>query len=94
MDDSSCMGQYCGGNAIQDWGNGYPQLYGDSHSLEKSISVFDIPKTFRFNYNWDLPIGRGKQPLNRHPGLSLRQRSGRIHAAVAALGGNGHAGSG
>jgi len=69
MDDSSCMGQYCGGNAIQDWGNGYPQLYGDSHSLEKSISVFDIPSTFRFNYNWDLPVGHGKQFLNGAHGV-------------------------
>jgi hypothetical protein len=69
MDDSSCMGQYCGTNAIQDYGNGYPQLYGDSHKLEKSISVFDIPSTFRFNYNWDLPVGRGKQFLNGAHGI-------------------------
>jgi hypothetical protein len=60
MDDSSCMGQYCT-NQIQNWGTGSPQLYGDSHSLEKSISVFDVPSAFRFNYNWDLPVGRGKQ---------------------------------
>jgi hypothetical protein len=61
MDDSSCMGQYCT-NQIQNWGTGAPQLLGDSHSLEKSISTFDIPSTFRFNFNWDLPVGR-RQPL-------------------------------
>jgi hypothetical protein len=60
MDDSSCMGQYCT-NQIQNWGTGAPQLLGDSHKLEKSISTFDIPSTFRFNYNWDLPVGRGKR---------------------------------
>jgi len=59
MDDSSCAGQFCGGN-IQNWGTGSPQLYGDSHSLEKSISVSDIPSTLRYNFNWDLPVGRGK----------------------------------
>jgi hypothetical protein len=67
MDDSSCMGQYCSSNAIQKWGSGWPQLYGDSHSLEKSISVFDIPSTFRFSYNWDLPFGHGRWLLpNAH----------------------------
>ncbi len=68
MDDSSCMGQYCT-NQIQNWGTGSPQLFGDSHSLEKSISVFDVPSAFRFNYNWDLPAGRGKQFLGSAHGV-------------------------
>ena len=59
MDDSSCSGQYCG-TQLQLWGWGVPQIYGDSHSLEKSVSAFDIPHVFRFNYNWDLPVGHGK----------------------------------
>jgi hypothetical protein len=78
------MGQYCGGNAIQDWGNGYPQLYGDSHKLDKSISVFDIPTTFRFNYNWDLPASTsagfpddaGKARPNIVPGVDQFYRAG------------------
>jgi Carboxypeptidase regulatory-like domain len=68
MDDSSCSGQYCG-TPTQNWGTGAPQLYGDSHSLEKSISVFDIPSTFRFNFNWDLPVGKGKAFLNSAKGV-------------------------
>ena len=59
MDDTSCMGQFCS-TPTQNWGTGYPQLYGDSHKLEKSISTSDIPGTFRFNFNWDLPTGKGK----------------------------------
>ena len=39
-------------------------FYGDSHSLEKSISTYDIPSDFRLNYNWDIPVGKGKQFLN------------------------------
>ncbi len=68
MDDSSCAGQYCGGN-IQNWGTGSPQLYGDSHKLEKSISVSDVPSTFRYNFNWDLPVGKGKGLLNGTRGV-------------------------
>jgi hypothetical protein len=87
MDDISCMGQFCT-NQIQNWGTGQPQLYGDSHSLEKSISTYDIPSDFRLNYNWDLPVGRGKHFLNNAPrwldeivgnwktGGNLEERSG------------------
>ncbi|MCU1263107.1 MAG: Cna domain protein, partial [Bryobacterales bacterium] len=66
MDDTSCMGQFCL-NPTQNWGTGSPQLYGDSHRLEKSISVSDIPGTFRYNFNWDLPMGRGKELFNHLP---------------------------
>ncbi len=66
MDDSSCAGQYCG-TPTQNWGTGAPQLYGDSHSLEKSISTFDIPGTFRFNFNAELPFGKGKTWLANVP---------------------------
>ncbi len=66
MDDVSCMGQFCT-NQIQNWGTGQPQLYGDSHSLEKSISTYDIPSDFRLNYNWDIPVGRGKHFFNGTP---------------------------
>jgi hypothetical protein len=66
MDDVSCAGQFCT-NQIQNWGTGQPQLYGDSHSLEKSISTYDIPSDFRLNYNWDLPVGRGKHFFNGTP---------------------------
>ena len=66
MDDMSCMGQFCT-NQIQNWGTSLPQLYGDSHQLEKSISTFDIPHTFRFNFNWDVPVGRGKKVFGAAP---------------------------
>ncbi|MCU1232144.1 MAG: Cna domain protein, partial [Candidatus Solibacter sp.] len=65
MDDSSCAGQFCTGN-IQNWGTGSPQLYGEDRKIDKSISVSDIPSTFRFNFNWDLPFGKGKPLLNTH----------------------------
>jgi hypothetical protein len=67
MDDVSCAGQYCT-NQIQNWGTGQPQIYGDSHSLEKSISTYDIPSDFRMNFNWDLPVGVGKKFVNTAPG--------------------------
>ena len=67
MDDVSCMGQFCN-TQIQNWGTGQPQLYGDSHSLEKSISTYDIPSAFRLNYNWDIPVGRGKPFFNIRKG--------------------------
>ena len=63
MDDVSCMGQFCS-TQIQNWGTGQPQIYGDSHSLEKSISTYDIPSDFRLNYNWDIPVGKGKKFFN------------------------------
>lgn len=66
MDDVSCMGQFCG-TQIQNWGTGQPQLYGDSHTLEKSISSYDIPSDFRMNFNWDMPVGRGKRFFNGVP---------------------------
>ena len=67
MDDSSCMGQYCN-DQIQNWGTSNPQMRGDyapdSHDLERSISSFDIPYDLKLNYNWDIPVGKGKQFLN------------------------------
>jgi hypothetical protein len=65
MDDVSCSGSFCSVICcIQNWGVGYPQLYGDSHSLEKSISTYDIPSDFKLNYNWDIPVGKGKKFFN------------------------------
>jgi hypothetical protein len=65
MDDVSCSGSFCTVVCcIQDWGVGEPQLFGDSHSLEKSISTYDIPSDFRLNYNWDIPVGKGKKFFN------------------------------
>jgi len=66
-DNSSCDGQFCNDN-IQNWGTGAPQLLGDNRKLEHSISVFDIPSGFRFNYNWDLPVGKGKALWSSVPG--------------------------
>ena len=66
-DDTSCEGQFCNDN-IQNWGVGAAQLLNGDRHLEHSISVFDIPHTFRFSYNWDLPFGKGKAFLNGAPG--------------------------
>ncbi|HXB69791.1 MAG TPA: carboxypeptidase regulatory-like domain-containing protein [Candidatus Acidoferrales bacterium] len=71
MDDTSCMGQFCS-TLLQLWGTGSPQLYGDSHSLEKSISVSDLPSTLRLNFNWDLPVGKGRTLLPK-AGRALNQ---------------------
>jgi hypothetical protein len=69
MDDVSCAGSFCTVICcIQDWGVGVPQLFGDSHRLEKSISTYDIPSDFRLNYNWDLPVGKGKAFLHAQSG--------------------------
>ena len=59
MDNTSCTGQFCN-DGVALWGTGSPQLYNGNRSLEKSISTYNIPNVFKFNYNWDLPIGRGK----------------------------------
>ncbi len=65
MDDDGCSGSFCTVTCcIQNWGVGEPQLFGDSHTLEKSISTYDIPADFRLNYNWDIPIGKGKKFFN------------------------------
>lgn len=66
IDSSSCDGQFCNDN-IQNWGTGAPQLLGGDRKLERSVSVFSIPHVFRFNYNWDLPFGRGKAFASRVP---------------------------
>jgi len=69
MDDQSCMGQFCSAVCcLQNWGTASPQLYGDSHSLEKSISTYDVPNDFRLNYNWDIPVGKGKHFFNIQKG--------------------------
>jgi hypothetical protein len=62
-DNSSCDGQFCNDN-IQNWGTGAPQLLGGNRRLEHSISVYDLPSVFRYNYNWDLPVGKGKALWN------------------------------
>jgi hypothetical protein len=66
-DNSSCDGQFCN-DQVQNWGVSAPQLYGDNRKLEHSISLFDVPSVFRFNYNWALPVGRGKWLLADAPG--------------------------
>jgi len=37
--------------------------------LEKSISSFDTPHVFRFSWNWDLPIGKGKPVFGSARGM-------------------------
>jgi len=66
-DNTSCEGQFCNDN-IQNWGVGAPQLLNGDRKLEHSISVFSIPHTFRFSYNWDIPVGKGKAYLHDIPG--------------------------
>jgi hypothetical protein len=66
-DNTSCEGQFCNDN-IQNWGVGAPQLLNGNRNLEHSISVFSIPHTFRFSYNWDIPVGKGKPFLHNSPG--------------------------
>ena len=68
LDNSSCDGQFCNDN-IQNWGTGFPQLLGGNRKLEHSISAYDIPSVFRFNYNWDLPFGKGKWLAHSLPGV-------------------------
>ncbi|HEX4165187.1 MAG TPA: carboxypeptidase regulatory-like domain-containing protein [Bryobacteraceae bacterium] len=36
-------------------------------SSERSLSTFDIPQQFKFNYTYDLPFGRGRTFLNNMP---------------------------
>jgi hypothetical protein len=59
IDDSSCEGQFCNNN-ISDFGTGFAQLYNGDRRLERSVSINDIPHNFRYNFNWDLPFGKGK----------------------------------
>ena len=99
MDDVSCSGSYCTVVCcLQNWGVGEPQLFGDSHSLEKSISTYDIPSDFRLNYNWDIPVGKGKKFFNVQRGWinqivgnwktsgNLEERSGLPFSVVAGTG--------
>jgi hypothetical protein len=65
-DTTSCEGQFCNDN-IQNWGTGASQLLNGNRHLEHSVSVFSIPHTFRFSYNWDIPAGRGKRFLGSVP---------------------------
>src|SRR5437867_3027944 len=51
-DTTFCEGQFCNDN-IQNWGTGASQLLNGDRHLEHSISVFSIPHTLRFSYNWD-----------------------------------------
>jgi hypothetical protein len=66
-DTTSCDGQFCNDN-LQNWGTGAAQLLNGDRHLEHSISVFSIPHTFRFSYNWDLPVGKGKPFLHNVSG--------------------------
>jgi hypothetical protein len=59
IDDSSCEGQFCN-DGVALWGTGQPQLYSGNRRLERSISIYNIPHSFKFSWNWDLPLGRGK----------------------------------
>ncbi len=36
-------------------------------SMDRSLSVFDVPHVFKLNYTYDLPIGRGRAFLNDMP---------------------------
>ncbi|MGA2002816.1 MAG: carboxypeptidase regulatory-like domain-containing protein [Terriglobales bacterium] len=36
-------------------------------ALERGLSTFDIPSSFKFSYSYDLPIGRGKALLGNMP---------------------------
>ena len=67
MDTTSCDGQFCN-DGIANWGNGASQLRSGDRRLERAISVFDTPAILRYNYIWELPIGKGKTFLNRIPG--------------------------
>jgi hypothetical protein len=84
IDDSSCEGQFCSDN-IQNWGTGAPQLLSGNRKLERSQSVFSIPHVFRFNYNWDLPFGRGKAFGGKMPGWMDRVAGGWKLSGVGGL---------
>jgi hypothetical protein len=60
LDNSSCEGQFCG-TAVSTIGTGSPQLQNGNRSLEKAISIYNVPNVFKFSYNWDLPFGRGTE---------------------------------
>jgi len=67
MDNTSCAGQFCNDGAAL-WGTGSPQLFNGNRSLEKvRFPLTTSRNVFKFNYNWDLPFGRGKDPLSRRP---------------------------
>jgi len=72
IDDSSCEGQFCQDNLASsggapNFGHGFEQVHGGNRKLERSVSVYDIPRNFTFSYNWDVPVGRGKA-LSRNAG--------------------------
>jgi Carboxypeptidase regulatory-like domain len=46
------------GSNIQDPNRGY---------LERSLSTFDMPEQLKFEYTYDLPVGRGRTFLNKMP---------------------------
>lgn len=68
MDSASCEGQFCN-DGVYNWGTGAPQLYGGDRKLERSVSIYNIPQVFKFSYNWDLPVGRGKPFLSSAGGF-------------------------
>ena len=47
--------------------SGYALQDPNNPSAERSLSAFDIPQQFKFNYTYDLPIGRGRAFLNNMP---------------------------
>ncbi len=68
MDNTSCAGQFCN-DGVALWGTGSPQLFNGNRSLEKSVSTYNIPNVFKFNYNWELPFGRGKDLFSGARGI-------------------------
>jgi hypothetical protein len=46
------------GSNIQDPNRGY---------LERSLSTFDVPEQLKFEYSYDLPVGRGRTFFNKMP---------------------------
>jgi hypothetical protein len=68
IDNSSCEGQFCN-DAVHLWGTGAPQLFSGDRRLERSISIYNIPQSFKFSYNWDLPFGRGKHWMSSSRGV-------------------------
>jgi hypothetical protein len=68
LDDSSCAGQFCTTN-LGNYTTMLPQIYGDSHSLEKSVTTWDKTHIIRFSFTADLPFGKGKSLLTNAPGV-------------------------
>ena len=68
MDDASCDGDQCA-NSQSFWSLASAQIYGENRKIDYSVSTYDIPHVLKFNYNWDLPIGKGKPILGGARGI-------------------------